>query len=391
MIEADLARASMAHLPELLDDNLTPDELALVRRLFQIVLTHGEIVPPDAMKRWIEQTFGSLPATLEQRIIRVMNRWTFEGALFNPLRAFRPGAGVTQKTLTVPADVISRIEEKRDKDDFCDPFQRTTADTFGRVFGDQLRTGSNVAKADGWHGLLLFKEHNPLAIDEALVKDALMVAHKWAQRAQAADRARAPAPVARHFFLAWNCLWRAGASLVHGHAHVTLSQEMAHAKVELLRAVAKRYQRETGGDYFVDLAAAHEALGLTAPDGPVVRFASLTPVKEREVILQLPPASSVGASWKERLMLLAEPLARTLRVAREHLGVLAFNVAIFGPPLDEGAESDQGWHDFPFVARFVHRRDPLSPTSDMAALELFGSSVIASDPFDVARALRAGT
>lgn len=390
MTGTDLTQASIACLPELVDEHLADDERQRVRRLFQIVPARGEIVPPDAMKRWIEQTFGSLPATLEQRIIRVMNRWTFEGALFNPLRALRPGAGATRQTLTVPADVTSRIEEKRDKDDFCDPYQRTTADTFGRVFGDYLRTGSNVAKADGWHGLLIFKEHNPLAVDEKLVKDALVVAHEWAQRAQAADRTRASGPAARHFFLGWNCLWRAGASLVHGHAQMTLSQEMAHARVEFLRATADRYRQEAGGDYFADLVAAHEALGLVIRNGPVIRFASLTPVKEREVIVLLPAAASAGDSWEHRLAMLAGPLAETLRVAREHLGVLAFNVAIFGPPLDTETESDQRWRNFPFVARFVDRGDPLSQTSDIAALELFGSSVIASDPFDVARALRAG-
>jgi hypothetical protein len=48
----------------------------------------------------------------------------------------------------------------------------------------------------------------------------------------------------------------------------------------------------------------------------------------------------------------------------------------------------EGWARMPLVARFVDRGAPLSPTSDIAALELFGSSVISSDPFDVARTLR---
>jgi hypothetical protein len=70
------------------------------------------------------------------------------------------------------------------------------------------------------------------------------------------------------------------------------------------------------------------------------------------------------------------------------MGVRAFNVALYGPPLDWDA-SLAGWADIPLVARFVDRGAPLSPTSDIAALELFGSSVISSDPFDVARTLRA--
>ncbi len=383
MADTSSFSASISHLPELVDA-LAPDQQILVTRLFQIVTSQGQIDPPDTMKAWIKETFGSLDAALRQRVVRVTNRWTFEGAAFNPLRARRPGSGFHPQARAVPPEVIQRIEAQQGSDDFCNPTQRTTADTFGRLAGTHLQTASNVAKIDGWHGLLLFKEHDPLAIDAPLVQEMLAIAHQWAEQARAADTA------ARHFFLAWNCLWRAGASQVHGHAHITLSQSMAHARVELLRAAAGRYRRETGADYFADLAAAHAALGLAASAGPVTRFASLTPVKEREVILLLPAAAAPGASWGERLSLLAWPLAETLRLARERLGTLAFNVAIFGPPLDAGAQpEDQSWQDFPFVARFVDRGDPTSQTSDIAALELFGSSVISSDPFTVARALDA--
>jgi hypothetical protein len=86
---------------------------------------------------------------------------------------------------------------------------------------------------------------------------------------------------------------------------------------------------------------------------------------------------------------LAQPLGAGLDVMLHTLGVRAFNVAIFGPPLPGDPRADE-WAGFPLVARFVDRGNPLAPTSDIAGLELFGSSVIASDPFDVARSLRAG-
>jgi hypothetical protein len=66
------------------------------------------------------------------------------------------------------------------------------------------------------------------------------------------------------------------------------------------------------------------------------------------------------------------------------MGVQAFNVAVFGPPL---GDIDERWAGFPLVARLVDRGDPTSDASDIAAMELFGSSVIASDPFEVAWAL----
>jgi hypothetical protein len=365
---ADLP-AAIAALPE--------GNRALLDTLFEVVEEEGEIVPPPEMVPWLERTFGSLETIRRQRIVRVMNRWTYEGACFNPLRAHRPGAGANGLDPERLASVRARIEGARG-DDFCDPEHRTPADAFGRVYGRQSRSAANVARADGWHGVVIFDEHDPLAVDGAALADALGVARAWAARAHAAD------PAARHFFLLWNCLWRAGASVVHAHLQMTLGRGMAHAGVERWRAAAQRYFYATGRAYFADLAAAHRALGLGARWGAVEVFASLTPVKERELVLLAPVeawtdrANGSGSDAAEAA--LAEGLAKLIAVYRR-MGVLALNLAIFGRPLGNGA----GWEGFPTVARLTDRGDPLSTTADVAALELFGSSVVAADPFAVAR------
>ena len=397
------ADAHIDQLPALIAA-LPQHERELAQRLFQVVVTAGEIVPPAEMEPWLERTFGSVAATRRQTVVRVINRWTYEGAIFNPLRSRRPGSGTTQADLTprppLPAgegvvrsaggelgerprlDVATELRERIETtlgDDFCEPAIHTPADTFGRVRGKHVVTAANVAKAEGWHSVGIFDRHDPLAIDEALVADVLDVAGQWAQRVREADAA------ARHLFILWNALWRAGASLVHGHVQLALSPVAAQAKVELWRDAARRYHAETGGDYFADLAAVHRALGLMAGTGKLDWFASLTPVKEREVDVLAPTYRDATLDPAE-LGVLAEPLAVTLRVALDTMGVRAFNAVVFGPPLG-GAEP--GWESFPLVARFVDRGNPLSPTSDIAGLELFGTSVVATDPFDVARALRA--
>ena len=368
-------------------DALPPVRRELAQRLFEIVETKGVIVPPPEMEPWLARTFGSVEATLRQRIIRVTNRWTFEGATFNPLRSRRPGSGTTQAApqtgpLDMPLELRERIQAT-EGDDFCDPDHRTPADSFGRVRGQRVVTAANVAKAEGWHSVAIFDRHDPLAIDDALVADLLAVAGEWVARAHEKDDA------ARYFFLLWNCLPRAGASLIHGHAQMTLSTVMAQARVELWRAAAARYAAATGGDYFADLAAVYHGLGLTVTtrDPAVTMFASLTPAKEREFVLLAPPWRADGRSLA--LETLAQPLAAGIEVMLHTLGVRAFNVAIFGPPLPGDPRADE-WAGFPLVTRFVDRGNPLAPTSDIAGLELFGSSVIASDPFDVARSLRAG-
>ena len=366
---------------------LSPEQRVLADRLFEIVEAEGTIAPPPEMEPWLARTFGSVETTLRQRIIRVTNRWTFEGATFNLLRSRRPGSGATQAAN--PADPPEMPTELRERiqasagDDFCDPEHRTPADSFGRVRGRHVVTAANVAKAEGWHSVAIFDRHDPLAIDADLVVDLLSVAGAWAERAHQSDEA------ARYFFLLWNCLPRAGASLIHGHAQMTLSATMAQARVELWRAAAARYREAHGSDYFADLATVHRAQGLAVPlaDSPVSLFASLTPAKEREFVLLADPWRADGQSLA--LERLARPLAAALEVMLRTLGVRAFNVAIFGPPLPGDPRADE-WAGFPLVARFVDRGNPLAPTSDIAGLELFGSSVIASDPFDVARSLRAG-
>jgi hypothetical protein len=364
--EYDEAR-HITDLPRLIAE-LPEHERALVERLFAVEAAEGVIAPPAAMEPWLAETFGSVEAVLQQRVVRVMNRWTFEGAAFNPLRARRPisGAEPASGVSVSQRSVSQRIESTRG-DDFCDPERRTPSEVFGRVRVGRVSAASNVAKADGWHAVLIFDEHDPLAIDMQGVVDLLATAELWAAHVRERDLS------AQHLFLGWNCLWRAGASQVHGHAQVTLSAGMAQARVEGWRAAAERYHRETGGDYFADLAEAHRTLGLAAEIGPVARFALLTPAKEREIVLLAPAGDGLSG--------IAAPLAQTLRVMLDDMSVQAFNVAVFGPPL---GDVDERWTGFPLVVRLVDRGNPNSDASDVAAMELFGSSVIGSDPFEIA-------
>jgi hypothetical protein len=57
------------------------------------------------------------------------------------------------------------------------------------------------------------------------------------------------------------------------------------------------------------------------------------------------------------------------------------------PPLSPVAED---WSGFPTVVYLVDRGSPANRTSDIGAMELYAASVVASDPFAVARALHDG-
>src|SRR5215204_6146458 len=117
---------------------LPPEERTLANRIFDVSRTTGRLDPPEAMYAWIEKSFGSVDYVTAQRIVKVSNRITLEGTLFNGLRASRPlDTGVSLD--------LDRKIAATEGDPFCHPKEGTPADVFGRVEGEHATTASNVA------------------------------------------------------------------------------------------------------------------------------------------------------------------------------------------------------------------------------------------------------
>src|SRR5215210_3281996 len=297
----------ITNLPALISE-LSTEDRALAGRIFDVSTTTGRLEPPEAMHAWIEKSFGSVDQVTAQRIVKVTNRITLEGTLFNELRASRPlDTGVSLD--------LDREIAATEGDPFCHPKDGTPADVFGRVEGEHATTASNVAKYDGFHGVIVFDDHNPLHLMPEKVAGYVSVGLQWSRRALQTD------PGAKYPFLMWNCLWRAGGSIIHGHAQVTTTRGTHYPKVERLRRAAVSYRASHGSDYFDDLCRVHQSLGLGVPAEDGVRaFASLSPVKEKELIV-------IGRSPQD------ESLQRTVGALLEGyiqtLGVRAFNVAFY--------------------------------------------------------------
>lgn len=344
--------------------SLPAEARAAADRIFTVSTTTGRLDPPAEMDAWIVKLFGSVDAVREQRIVRVTNTVTWEGALFNDLRAKRPmevkGTDEVRATIAASAN-----------DPFDTPLTGTPADTFGRIEGEHGITASNVAKYDGYHGVLVFREHDPLApVHAGVIADHLRTCVRWGEAALAAD------PAARYLFILWNCLWRAGGSIVHGHMQMTATRGMHYPKIELLRRQALAYAAREGRDYFDDLALVHDALGLAVAVDGVRVCASLAPIKERETLVIGRPGADVTT--------LAPAIARVVQAFRA-AGVVSYNMAVYLPPLSRDAED---WRRFPPLARLVDRGDPANRTNDIGAMELYAASVIASDPFRLVTFLR---
>ncbi len=330
-------------------------------RIFHVVTDTADVVVPASMQAEVEALFGSAEPVLRQTLVRVTNLITLEGTLFNPLRQHRPHDERHAATVDIPA--------AGPDDPFCAPLERTTENSFGRVRGAHSVTAANLVPIERYHSVIIFDEHNPLAFTEASIADALETALAWARLAHSADAD------ARYFMLFWNCLWRAAASRVHGHMQAVLGKGMHYAQVEALRRAALLYRIGHGADYFADLCAAHEALGLGVQTRGVRVFAYLAPKKEKEVWVV---AERIGPAF-------VHGIYGALQAYVRYLGVQSFNLALLWRPIDSVPED---WGDFPVIARMVDRGPLHSRTSDVGAMEFFGSSVVSADPFGVADALR---
>jgi hypothetical protein len=358
-LPADSAR-SIANLPRLVDA-LSPADRARFDRIVHVSQSVGELIPPQSMHDWIAKLFGSVAAVERQIIIKTTNLVTMEGTLFNALRASRPFES------TQSSDVDTLLNEGIG-DPFCSPLEGTPEDVFGRVRGARSITASNIAKYDAFHGVVVFGEHNPLKFDAESIRDAIDVGMEWGRRAMSVD------PEAKYFFFMWNCLWKSGASILHGHAQVAATRGIHYAKIEGLRRQALDYRTTYGANYFEDLIAVHRSLGLATELGGATVLSSLTPIKEKELLI-----IADG---------LTEDLKRAATFALDnylhHLGVTSFNLVIYMPPL---APTPEDWSGFPHIVRIVDRGAPTNKTADIGAMELYASSVVSSDPFRVADVL----
>lgn len=380
---------SIVALPELID--VLPGEIrAIADRLLFVERVRGTPVPPPAMHAWIMSRFGGLEQVCEQTIVKVTNLMTLEAAFFNPLRARRPqeNDGQSHDTANVDQSLEAAIAASAGAHDiFHDPFNGTTADVFGRIRGKYCTSASNIAKCDGWHGLVIFDEFHPLRFSRAQLRDYFDVALRWLDTAHRID------PEACYPLIIWNCLWKSGASITHGHMQMLLSRGMACGQVERWRRAAVEYRTRYGANLSADLSLLHAALDLALhATHDVSGYATLTPVKEREVLLTsstIPRTGNGsvrnGAELRTALGPLWDATFAALRALIDDQGVRCFNVAVYLPPFGPTTEP---WDDLPVCVRIVDRGDPMSRVVNFGAMEMFASSVITSDPFAVATALR---
>ncbi|MBN2052814.1 hypothetical protein JW756_04895 [Candidatus Woesearchaeota archaeon] len=336
---------------------LKEDEKELFNRFFLVHESTGKLVLPEEMKPWAEKSFGDIASVENQKIIKVFNKLTFEAALFNELRAKRPIEAKSDE------DVVKVINESIN-DPFCKPLTGTPKDIFGRIKGKHCISASNVAKYDALHGLIVFKKHNPLDFSEKELQDYFKTALKWFDKAYKSNRNAA------YPFLLWNCLWKSGASIIHGHMQLVLGEGLHYAEAEYYNKIRREYADKYKSDYFCDLHKIHSLIGLGFESKKIKIFTNIVPRKDKEVTLI---SDKLDKKFVSAIYKVANCLVKDL-------GVNSFNLGVIFPPI---IKSDE-WKGFPVIARIVNRGSLSNKTSDIGGVELYArSNVIETDPYKV--------
>lgn len=347
----------------------------LLKQIYHIRHGTGTQVIPDSFISKTHEYFGRrdsegnitesegdvLGRIKQQEIIKIRNKWTGEEALFNSLRADRPG--IRKDYLNMERDYLKElISNSRDGCDFCEPTRYTPQDSFGRIRGEYSITAANIAKYDVWSSLIIFDKHNPLEFNLEEFRDYLKTGFSWFKQVNQ-DHQSYKFP-----FFVWNCLPRAGASQIHGHCQIMMGDE-PYSRVKNLETAAMNYQRETGSDYFQDIYNVHHILGLSGKQDKIRFFCNLTPVKEKEVMIISPENPFLNKTTNETIF-------KILRCYIDDLEVYSFNLSISCPEMGNEKE-------FPYVIRLVDRGSLLKKTGDIGGMELYGSVVVADDPYKV--------
>ncbi|MCK4429633.1 MAG: hypothetical protein KAU95_04605, partial [Candidatus Aenigmarchaeota archaeon] len=186
------------------------------------------------------------------------------------------------------------------------------------------------------------------------LRDYFTTAEKWFEKVKKTDKE------AKNFFLIWNCLWRAGSSIVHGHMQLTASK-VRYGKLNLLAKIFDEYKEKFGSDYFMDLFRVHQSLGLGIKIKNSMLLFYLTPVKEKEIVI-----FSKEKSFANLSSLVYQVIQNYFK-----LGVMSFNLSL--------CKISDYW-----VVRIVDRGSLKNRSSDIGAMELYANPVISSDPFKLA-------
>lgn len=324
--------------------NLSKHNKKILEDIYNIEFDEINLTVPKEMKPWAIKTFGNVENVEHQNLVKIYNKYLFEGSSFNSLRSSRP---------TTRNDEAKKIERFK-------PFENTDSLTSKQKFkpipGKHSKTVANVAAYEKYHSLVVFNKRNPLEQSQTEIKSHLKTSETWFKKAQLIDENH------KNKLLIWNCLWRAGSSVPHGHFQL-LATKTPMPYVRKLRYATKTYQEKNDSNYFFDKIRLCKALGLHINRHKTHLLFTLTPTKEKELTMY---------SYKKNISDMYKEFYEAYTFFRKQ-NIESFNASIF--------ISDT--KNTPSIIKFVDRGSLSNKSSDVGSMELHARlNVISSNPFN---------
>ena len=292
-------------------------------------------------------------------------------AIFNPMRAKR----VPARTNGPHGDEKGLEHEAGSRCFLCYPPLRTDGrpdlaeDEFGAVEAadGRVRASANWSRSASVSGIV-YGDHSMHDV-LSLSRDEFCGLFEGAASYIAASRSTTPQP--RYFMVFVNGGPRSAGTVSHAHAQVV-------GRADRHFAVAERIATNAPREYWQTSHAVHADLGLAAEFAGGQAWASIAAIKERDV-------TAVSDSLSEG----AAMMHTILQTLQRH-GTNSYSLAaILSPRFFSGDPVPDRFRLWPPVVwRLVDRGDVHARHADIGCLELFGSNVVATDPFEVAGWLR---
>jgi hypothetical protein len=245
------------------------------------------------------------------------------------------------------------------------------ADDFGQVWEAetagkrQFVAQSNWARLAPISGIALgnHEAHNVLRLSLAQFKGMLDVAERYI------ERARKRKPKAQSFIVFMNGGPKAAASVWHAHMQIVGKEGDQHF------AYPETIATRCGVDYWERVRDVHEELDLLVNRGDSgVAWVNVAPVRDRDITFASATISKGAELVYDLLQILIQKGTNNFTLA-----------AILSLEYVTRETSNKGWKWPPVLWRLIDRGDMRVKHSDVGAMEFFGSCVVATDPFEVAK------
>lgn len=308
-------------------DRLNKLERKIFDNIFEFKIEKSNLILPSQLKK-------NFLSAQKQQIIIVRNKILNQETHFNVWRSKRKE----------PRQ--QNLDNQNYYDPFCDAFNLTPADIFGRLENDSALSAANLAKSSKNHSLIIFKKHS---LDEKDINNALLLAQNWFNYFKEKNR-----------LIIWNYGFRSGASIWHPHLQIFALEELP-LKIKNFFDNLTKYQKQYQRNYFEDLFLIANKLKLAKKMKNLNIVINLTPFKDDELMF-----------WHQNLGLSLKDLSNL--IYRYYQLFENFNLFLF---------QDQKL----FIGFLVNRGESSKINSDVGALEIYGFSVVGSNPFDLIRKL----